>query len=82
VIECESYHTLVALLASTDMVGLLQRRTLESSARDTLQQLSITDALPSVTAGIYTRADTPLTRAAAAMARAATAVGRRLARQH
>jgi hypothetical protein len=34
--------------------------------------------MPSVTAGIYTRADTPLTRVAAAMARAATSVARRL----
>jgi len=81
VIQCESYNTVVALLASTDMVGLLQRRTLkEPFARDTLQELAVAEMLPSVTAGIYTRADTPLTRAAAAMARAASAVARELTR--
>jgi LysR family transcriptional regulator of abg operon len=80
-IQCESYNTMLALLARTDMVGLLQRRTVqEPFAREKLQQLAITDALPSVTAGIYTRADTPLTRAAAAMARAATAVAREFTR--
>jgi LysR family transcriptional regulator, regulator of abg operon len=81
VIQCESYNTVVALLAGTDMVGLLQRRTLkEPFAREALHQLAVADTLPSVTAGIYTRADTPLTRAAAAMARAATAVARELTR--
>jgi LysR family transcriptional regulator of abg operon len=81
VIQCESYNTVVALLAGTDMVGLLQRRTLkEPFAREALHQLAVADTLPSVTAGIYTRADTPLTRAAAAMARAAIAVARELTR--
>jgi DNA-binding transcriptional LysR family regulator len=81
VIQCESYNTFMALLASTDMVGLLQRRTLkEPFAREALQELVVSDALPSVTAGLYTRADTPLTRAAAAMARAATGVARGLTR--
>jgi hypothetical protein len=36
--------------------------------------------VPSVTAGIFTRADTPLTRVAAAMAKNVTAVARGLAR--
>jgi LysR family transcriptional regulator, regulator of abg operon len=81
-IQCESFNTVVALLGETDMIGLLQRRALkEPFARDTLQEFPITDPMPSVTAGIYTRADTPLTRAAAAMAKAASAVARDLARQ-
>jgi hypothetical protein len=70
----------VALLAGTDMLGLIQRRTLRAPGRDLLQEIPIAEAMPSVTAGIFTRADTPLTRVAAAMARAATAVARGLAR--
>jgi len=81
VIQCESYNTVVALLAKTDMLGFMQRRILgEPFGRGVLQEIPIAEAMPSVTAGIFTRADTPLTRAAAAMARAATAVARDLAR--
>jgi len=81
VIQCESHNTLVALLAGTDMLGLMQRRMLaEPNGRDLLQEIPIADAVPSVTAGIFTRADTPLTQVAAAMVKAATAVARSLAR--
>ena len=74
-------NTVVTLLAKSDMVGVLQRLTLkEPLARGLLQEIPIADAIPSVTAGIFTRADTPLTRVAAAMAKAATAVARGLAR--
>jgi len=75
-VQCESQNTLVALLARTDMLGILQRRTL--AAAPVLQEIALAESMPSVTAGIYTRADTPLTRVAAAMARAATSVARRL----
>ena len=79
-IQCESYHTVAALLARTDMLGIIQRRTMqEPFARQFLRELTLADALPSVTAGIFTRADTPLTRVAAAMVRCASAVARRLA---
>jgi DNA-binding transcriptional LysR family regulator len=83
VIQCESHNTHVALLAGTDMLGLVQRRTLKGLlGRDLLQEIPIADSMPSVTAGIFTRADTPLTRVAAAMAKAATAVARDLARRN
>jgi len=81
VIQCESYNTVVALLAKTDMLGFMQRRQLqEPYARDFLQEIRVAEPLPSVTAGMYTRADTPLTRAAAAMAKAIVAAARHLAR--
>jgi len=81
VIQCDSYNTVVALLAKTDMLGVIRRRTLqEPFARDFLQEIPIADTMPSVTAGIFTRADTPLTRVAAAMAKAAIAVAREIAR--
>ena len=44
-----------------------------------LAGLDIGEDIPVVTAGIYTRANTPLTRAASAMAKAASAVARELA---
>ena len=57
----------------------MQRRMLkEPFARELLMEIPIVESVPSVTAGIYTRADTPLTRAAAAMARSLTAVARGL----
>ena len=81
VIYCESYNTIVALLAKTDMLGFMQRIQLqEPYARDFLQEIAVAEPMPSVTAGMYTRADTPLTRAAAAMAKAVVAASRNLAR--
>jgi hypothetical protein len=72
---------MVALLAGTDMVGLMQRRMLnEPFAREFIQEIPLDETVPTVTAGIFTRADTPLTRVAAAMARSVTAVARGLAR--
>ena len=80
VVQCESYNAVVALLAKTDMLGIMQRRMLrESFARDFLQEIAIAEPVPSVTAGIFTRADAPLTRVAAAMARAVAVVARQLA---
>ena len=81
VIQCESYNTIVSLLAKTDMVGLMQRRLLkEPFARDFLREIAVEEPIPSVTAGIFTRADAPLTRVAAAMAKAVAAVATKLAR--
>jgi LysR family transcriptional regulator, regulator of abg operon len=81
VIQCASYNAAATLLASSDMLGLIQRRMLkEPAVRDRLQEISITQPVPSVTAGIFTRADAPLTRAAAALAKAVIASARALAR--
>ena len=80
-IECESINTLVALLGTSDMLAVIQRLNLKQPlARDVLQEIPITDAIPSVTLGIFTRADTPLTRVAAAMVKNVTAVAREIAR--
>ena len=80
-IQCESHNALVALLAKTDMVALMQRRMLtEPFARHFLQEIPIEEPVPSVSAGLFTRSDAPLTRAAAGMAKAVTAVARQLAR--
>lgn len=81
VMQCQAFNAIVALLAKTDMLGFLQRRMLvEPFARDFLQAIPVTGPLPSVTAGMYTRADTPLTRTASAMVKAITVAARHLAR--
>jgi len=81
VIQCESYNAVVALLAKSDMLGFMQRRLLRQPfAHHFLQEIKVGEALPSVTAGIFTRADAPLTRVAAAMAKAVAVVARGLAR--
>jgi DNA-binding transcriptional LysR family regulator len=80
VMQCQAYTAIVALLAKTDMLGLMQRRLLaEPFARDVLQAIPVVEPMPSVTPGIYTRADTPLTRVASAMAKAVVAAARELA---
>jgi LysR family transcriptional regulator, regulator of abg operon len=76
-IRCDSYNTLVALMARTDMIGVLQRRLLkEPFAREWLQEIPLKQALPAVIAGVFIRSDTPLTRAAAAMSKVVVAVAR------
>jgi len=81
VIECDSHTTMVTLLAKTDMLGTISRWFLtEPLVRDSLQEIPVAEAMPSLTVGITTRTDPPLTPVAAAMARAAITAARRFAR--
>ena len=81
VIRCDSYNIAVALLAKTDMLGIMSRRMLtQSSARDVLQQIAITERMPVYMLGMFTRKDPPLTQHAGALAKAVIAVARPLAR--
>jgi len=81
-VQCDSYNVALALLAKTDMLGLISSWMLkESRARDLLQQIAVTEPMPSYTVGIFTRMDPPLTPLAAALARALTAVARQLTRR-
>ena len=81
-IQCDSYNTVVALLTSTDMLAVLQSRTLgEPFGRGALQEIPTAESLPALTAGIFTRADAPPTRLAASLAKAAIAVAQGLARK-
>jgi hypothetical protein len=66
------------LLARTDMLGVLPRPML-SAINASLHEFRIAEAFPPFTVGIFTRADTPLTRASSAMARIVSEVGRRVA---
>ncbi|MFM9888397.1 MAG: hypothetical protein ACKVQT_35685 [Burkholderiales bacterium] len=46
--------------------------------RDVLQEIAVAESPPSDTAGMFTRADMPLTLAAGTMAKAVTAIARKL----
>lgn len=81
IIECPSFTGAVSLLLNSDMLYLTHHHSLgRFPTHDALQTIAITDEMPSLTVGLYTRADTPLTRVAAAMVRHVTAVARELAR--
>jgi LysR family transcriptional regulator, regulator of abg operon len=81
VIECESYSSMVTLIANSDMLGSISRELFATSqAREFLEEIRVAEPLPSLTVGIISRTDPPLTPVAAAMARAVTAVARRYIR--
>jgi DNA-binding transcriptional LysR family regulator len=82
VMQCESYNTVVGLLANSDMLGIMSRRlAAERFAREVLQQVAVAEPLPSYTVGMFTRRTPPLTRAAAAMAKAVVSAARELAHE-
>jgi DNA-binding transcriptional LysR family regulator len=77
--QCESLNVLVAVLAASDLLAVASRRllTLPQSGK-ALQEIAISERIPPMTTGLYTRADTPLTRPAAAMAKLLVEFGRTL----
>src|SRR6266850_1320538 len=82
IVHCESYAVALALIAKTDILGLISPHMIsESWGQRGLQKIDIEEDIPSPLVGLYTRADTPLTPAASAMAQAVTATARRLARE-
>jgi DNA-binding transcriptional LysR family regulator len=79
-VECESYNSAAALLASTDMVGLISKRFMSQAFMEqNLVEVPVREPLPSFSVGLYRRADTPLTRIAATAADALMAAARGLA---
>lgn len=79
-VQCTNHLTAMSLLAHSDMLSLTQRLMLERPPSSLfLQEITVAEAIPAVTVGLFARADTPLTRAAAAMVRHVTAVSRELA---
>lgn len=81
VMQCLGSLGIVALLANSDMVTLVQRHFLDRPPMsEFLQEIKVGAEMPSVTVGLYLRADTPLTRVASAMVRHMTAISRELVR--
>lgn len=81
VIECESYHVLVALLMASDMLGILTGRLLSIPlAGDLLKVIPVGETLPAYTTHLMARAGIPLSRPAASLARIVIMAARRLAK--
>jgi len=80
-VQCESYNLVVSVVARTDMLTLLSRRSLALPlARDSLQVIPLKEQHPQLTVGMFTRADVPLTKHAAALARVLVSETRALAK--
>jgi LysR family transcriptional regulator of abg operon len=80
-IQCDSFHTAMGLLMRADVLVIVSRRMLAAPfARDVLHQITVAESLPSYTAGMFTRVDTPPTLVAASMEKAVTMVARKLNR--
>jgi DNA-binding transcriptional LysR family regulator len=76
-IRCETYNIAASLLAKSDMLGIIARNYLSTApACDLIQEIPVTDVMPSLTIGLFMRKDPPLTPTAAAMAKIITAVTR------
>lgn len=77
--ECESLGTMLGLLASSDMLAVVQHPFLGmQQVAQQVKEIQIAEQLPGLTVGLHTRADAPLTRPAEALARILADVGRRL----
>jgi len=81
-VHCESYATALALMARSDVLGLLFEHVFtDPLAARYFHRFEIEESIATPSLGLYLRADTPLTPAAAAMAQAVTATLRALARR-
>ncbi len=81
IVQCESYAAALALLAKTDLLGLLiPNMAVDTFGQRHLQVIAVEDAIPAPLIGLYARADAPLTPAARAMADAISRVSARCAR--
>ena len=81
VVHCESYTTMLALLAGTDMLGVVTRWLLDlPHVNIVLEPLKLKERIPANTVSLFFKADSPLTPAAAAMVAAVKTTGRQLAR--
>lgn len=78
-IPCDSFHTAMGLIMKADMLRIVWRRMLAAPfVRDVLHEIAVAEPLPSYTAGMFTRADMPLTLGAATTAKAVTTIARKL----
>jgi len=75
--QCESLNVLFALLADSDMLAVASHRILAlPNAGRSIQEITVSDRMATLTVGLYSRADAPLTPPAAALARLIVEVGR------
>lgn len=80
IVRCESYITLLALIARTDMVGALSSPLLKSKpGSQFFQAFDLKERLPPFAIHLFKRADVPLTPTAAAMMSAVKGAARKIA---
>jgi len=76
-VHCESHATALALIAASDLMGLIPVQDAEAgAAAGLLQRVRIRERLRRPRTGAFTRADTPLSPAATRMLNALTVVAR------
>ena len=76
-VHCESYVTALALMARTDLLGLVPPEIIdEPMASRYIQRIPVREGIPSPRIGIFTRADTPLSPTAALMVQALVGAAR------
>jgi DNA-binding transcriptional LysR family regulator len=80
IMQCESYIGFLRLLEATDMLGVVPRSTRPLSG-DPLRVFELSEKLPGLTVGMFTRSDSPLTPAAAVLAKVVVAASRKLAKR-
>ena len=77
--QCESFSAILTLLAESDRLAVVPHPFLGMPhVSEAIQAVPIAERLPGLTVGLYTRADAPLTKPAAALARLLSDIGRRL----
>jgi len=80
-VHCESYATALGLVARTDLLALVLRQVLEGPMTEPfLQRIRTREKVSRPTIGIFSRAGSPLSPAAAAMAQAFSAAARAFSR--
>lgn len=76
-LHCESYATALGLIVRTDLIGLVLRELTEMPLADRFfRRVHLRETVARPTIGIFSRADAPLSPAAAAMVQALTATAR------
>jgi LysR family transcriptional regulator, regulator of abg operon len=79
IIECESFSTMVTLLAGSDLLAVVQHPFLDlPQVADAIREVPVAERLPGLTVGLHTRADAPLTKPAAALARLLSELSRKV----
>ena len=77
--ECESFSAMLTLLAESDMLAVVPHPFLDMpQVAQAIQEIPIAERIGGLTVGLYTRADAPLTRPAAALARLLSDIGRKV----
>jgi len=80
IVHSKSYNTAVAVMAQSDILGVMAHRYLSTApARDLLQEIVISEPISTFTIGLFMRKDPPLTSVATALVKEMAAAAKQLA---